>query len=271
MNMKEKLGKVAAPRQRMVSLFAATLVLVVGAFPGETRAAEWTIAPYLWGPDVGLDAGLGDGGTEIPLSDLIDKLEMAFMGHVEVRNDKWGGFFDMIYLDLADSTTLDLGPGGPILGELAIDADLTLGLYELGGLYRIGERSPGSAEFDIIFGARQISIDQGFTLTPEEGEGPVDVALLDGSETDVFVGGRVLGLFNERWGYNLRADVGGGGTDGVFTVFGALSYTFGETGLFSMNLGYRYMTIKNSTVIDETPVDVDITLSGPLVGFIFNF
>ena len=269
--MKATLERVAASRQKVVSVFAAILVMVIATTPSETRAAEWTIAPYLWGPDVSLDAGLGNGGAVIPLSDLIDKLEMAFMGHVEVRNDKWGGFFDMIYLDLADSTTLDLGPGGPILGELAVDADMTLGLYELGGLYRIGERAPGSAEFDIIFGARQIDIDQGFTLTPEEGEGPVDVTLLDGSKTDVFVGGRVLGLFNERWGYNLRADVGGGGTDGVFNVFGAVSYTFGETGLFSMNLGYRYMTIKNSTVIDETPIDVDITLSGPLVGFIFKF
>ena len=265
-----------------VSMTCTAILLSVGMFPGDARAAEWTIAPYLWGSDVGLDLKIRDTdvGTEIPLSDLVDKLDMAFMGHFEGRGEKWGGFFDAIYLDLSDSTTIDFGPipDGPLVGEVDIDAGITLGLYEFGALYRFGDRSPGSAEFDLIFGARQIDVDQLLTITPTEGGGPgagSQEAGLDVSETDGFIGGRVLGLFNDRWGYNVRADIGGGGTDGVVNVFGAISYTFGQTGLFSLDLGYRYMTIALSGSIgdgtDDSPAEADITMSGPVLGFIFNF
>lgn len=264
------------------SLSCATLVLGAGMYSRDTQAAEWTIAPYLWASDVGLDLNVGEieTGIDVPFNDLVDKLDTAFMGHFEGRGEKWGGFFDTIYLDLSDSTTIDFGPipDGPIVGEVDIDGGLTMKLYELAGLYRFGDRSPGSAEFDLIFGVRLVDVDQLFILTPAGAGGPGDGSLeagLDFSATDGFIGGRVLGMFNERWGYNLRADIGGGGTDGVFNLFGAISYTFGQTGLFSLDLGYRYMTIELSGSIgdgtDDSPAEADITMSGPVLGFIFNF
>lgn len=254
----------------------ALVFLSSGMYSGSTQAAEWTVAPYLWGSDVGLDIKLGDngagGGTDIPVSDLLDKLDTAFMGHFEGRGDKWGGFFDVIYLDLSDSKTIDLGPGGPILGELDVGVGLTMGLYELGGLYRIGERAPGSAEFDILFGVRQVELEQVFDIDPEDPLLEASKEIVDVSETDVFLGGRILGAFNDRWGYNLRADYSAGGTDGIVNVFGAVSYTFGQTGLFSMDLGYRYMKMKFSDgSLGDISLETELELSGPLLGFVFNF
>ena len=74
-----------------------------------------------------------------------------------------------------------------------------------------------------------------------------------------------------KWCYGARADIGGGGTDGTFNALAAIGYTFGETGLFSLDLGYRYMTIKLENNQDGTNIESEITMSGPLLGFIFNF
>ncbi len=256
--------------------YLVTLIVVAGiwAYPGTANAAEWTIAPYLWASDVKLDLDVnGDPalGADISFNDLVDKLDTAFMGHFEGRGEKWGGFFDAIYIDLSDTKTTPIGPGGPVLGDRIVDSSMTLGLYELGGLYRMGERAPGTAEFDLLFGIRQVDVEQVFDIVLAGPGGTMITESLDVSETDAFVGGRVLGLFNEKWGYNVRADLGGGGTDGVFNLFGGISYTFGQTGLFSLDLGYRYTTIKLSSDIDGTPVDTDITMSGPILGFIFDF
>ena len=210
-------------------------------------------------------------GVDVPLKDLIDKLDAIFMGHVEGRGERFGAFVDTIYLNLADSNVIPIGPGGPIFGDLVTDTELTLKLYELGGVYRIGDDSAGSAAFDVLLGVRLVDVDQNLDLIlPGPGETPVNAAISI-SETDVFLGGRLVGKFNDKWHYEARADFGGGGTAGTFNALAAVGYTFGETGLFSLDLGYRYMTIKLEYNQDGTNIESEITMSGPLLGFIFNF
>ena len=279
MNSRKVEKKSALP----IAMACTAILMIIGIAPSNAQSTEWTIAPYLWASDVGVDLRIGDnqGGADIPINDIVDKLDTAFMGHFEGRGEKWGGFFDAIYLDLSDSTTVDLGPipGGPIAGEVDVSNSLGMELYEFAALYSVGDRTPGSPQYGLIFGIRQVEMDQKVTITPTGGGGPGPGSVqagMDVSETDGFIGGRVLGMFNERWGYNVRADIGGGGTDGVLNAFGGISYTFGETGLFSLDLGYRYMTIELSDSIrdgtgDDAPAELDITMSGPVLGFIFNF
>jgi hypothetical protein len=257
-------------------LVAIAIIAVSGLLPQQSNAEgiDWTIAPYLWGSGVGLDVTINDDpviGTDVPLSDLIDKLDGVFMGHFEGRGERFGVFVDTIYLSLADSNVIAIGPGGPILGDLTTDMSLTLKLYELGGAYRIGDDSPGSTAFDILLGARLVDVAQNLDLIlPGPGATPVNLSIAT-SETDVFFGGRFVGKFTDKWHYKARADIGGGGTDGTFNILGAVGYTFGQTGLFSLDLGYRYMTIKLKNDQNGTRTETDITMSGPLLGFIFNF
>ncbi|MFT5501554.1 MAG: hypothetical protein ACI88G_001691 [Woeseiaceae bacterium] len=257
-------------------LVTMAIIAVSGLSPRLSNAGEidWTIAPYFWASDVGLDVAVNSDpilGADVPLKDLIDKLDGVFMGHVEGRGERFGAFVDTIYLSLSDSNVIPTGPGGPILGDLTTDMDLTLKLYELGGVYRIGGDSAGSAAFDVLLGARLVDVDQNLDLIlPGPGATPANLSIAI-SETDVFLGGRLIGKFNDKWHYKARADFGGGGTDGTFNILGAIGYTFGETGLFSLDLGYRYMTIELENDRDGTSTETDITLSGPLLGFIFNF
>jgi len=257
-------------------LITMAIIAISGLSPRPLNAEgiDWTIAPYFWGSGVGLDVTVNDDpviGTDVPLSDLIDKLDGVFMGHFEGRGERFGVFVDAIYLSLADSNVIPIGPGGPILGDLTTDMSLTLKLYELGGAYRIGDDSPGSAAFDILLAARLVDVDQNLDLIlPGPAATPVNLSTAV-SETDVVLGARVIGKFTEKWHYKVRADVGGGGTDGTFNVLGAVGYTFGQTSLFSLDLGYRYMTIKLKNDQNGTRTETDITMSGPLLGFIFNF
>ncbi len=252
-------------------------IIAISAFaPQQSNAEgiEWTIAPYIWIPGVDLDTTVESDpiiGPGVSLNGLIDKLDGVFMGHFEGRGDRFGLFVDMIYLSLADSNVISIGPGGPILGDLNTDTNLTLKLYEIGGVYRIGNDDPGSAMFDILLGARVVDVDQNINLIlPGPGMTPVNRSNAV-SESDAFIGGRFSGNFADKWHYKARADIGGGGTSGTFNIFGSVGYTFGQTGLFSFDLGYRYMTIKIEDSQDGTSTETDITLSGPLLGFIFIF
>jgi len=257
------------------SLKISILLLLL---PGVCASAEieWTIAPYLWASDVGMDITLDDEssvGTEVGFKDLLDKVDMAFMGHIEGKGEKFGAYFDIISLDLSDTKIATIGPGEPISGDVTVDLELSLTIYELAGLYRFGNASPGNIEFDLIAGARQLEIDAPFTLTvPPAVPGPFPLeGKLDISETDFLLGGRLLGYFNERWGYNLRADYSAGGTDGVLNAHALIAYTFGQTGLFTLTGGYRYLTIELEDDADSLKSQTDLAMSGPLIGFVFNF
>ena len=251
-------------------------VAISGLLPQQSNAdgIDWTVAPYIWGSGVELDVIVNNDpvlGADVPLSDLLDKQDGVFMGHFEGRGERFGAFVDTIYLSLADSNVIPIGPGGPIVGDLITDMKMTLKLYELGGVYRIGDDSPGSTAFDILLGARLVDVDQNLDLIlPGPAATPLNLSIAV-SETDVFFGGRLVGKFTDKWHYKARADIGGGGTDGTFNILGAVGYTFGQTGLFSLDLGYRYMTIELENDQNGTRTETDITMSGPLLGFIFNF
>ena len=258
------------------SLLAIALVVVIGFAPKQSYAEglDWTIAPYLWASDVSLDVAInGDPvlGVDTAFNDILDKLDMAFMGHIEASSGSFGGFFDVIFISLADEQVINLGPDGPILGDLEVDMDLSTNIYELGGLYRVSGDGLASSAFDIIGGLRQVDMTTNVNIVlPGPGGMPVG-GKIDISETDLFIGARLVGEFSERWHYKLRADIAGGGTEGTINGLAAVGYTFGQTGLFSLDLGYRYMNIELKDGAADETVKTEITMSGPVLGFIFNF
>ena len=274
--MKSRRNELHTLKGPRFTLAVLMLVTTLGITPLKSNAEgiDWTIAPYLWASDVGLDVKIdGDPviGASVPFGDLVDKLDVALMGHFEMSADQFGAFADVIYIKLADDTVVPIGPGGPVLGDLLVDTDLTLELYELGGFYRWGRPDPGSSAFDIIFGVRQVDMELNLDIVLP---GPVATPLnriIDVSETDIFLGGRVVGGFNEKWHYKIRADYGGGGTEGTLNAMAAVGYAFGKTGLFSLDIGYRYLSIELKTESNGSDVETDMAMSGPLVGFIFSF
>ena len=104
--------------QRRPGLLVTIGVIAISAsVPQQSNAQgmDWTIAPYIWVPSVTLDTAVESDpiiGPGVLLNDLIDKLDGVFMGHFEGRGEHFGLFGDMIYLSLADSNVISIGPGG---------------------------------------------------------------------------------------------------------------------------------------------------------------
>ena len=254
-------------------LVAVALVFAGG--PAFADGWEWTVAPYVWVPGVTVDSefsgepGLPDDGQDVS---IIDKLDAALMGHVEARNGRWGVYADFIYVELSDENSTPLGPGGPIAGDLVVSSDLTLGLLDVGGLYRLTGGDSGPLDFDVLLGARFIDIEFDTIITlPLPGSAPLDVGTKV-SDTDLMVGGRLLGRINERWYWTARADVSFGDSEGTANGLASVGYLFGDTGLFSIDIGYRYMVLETrSRRPSGAQIVHDLEVAGPVVGFVFRF
>lgn len=257
-----------------IAALAALLMMASLVRAEGTGEWEWIVAPYVWGSDVALDLTVADGegvGGEVEFKDILDKIDAAFMGRFEARRDRWGMFLDTIYIDLSESNSRPVGPGGPILGDLETDASLTLKLWEAGAIYQL--TAPGAPiRFDLLAGLRYIDLDVEAAVTlPGPMMTPLDIST-GPSESDLMLGGRAYGEFAQRWHWTVRGDYSFGGTEGIYNGLASVGYTFGQSGLFSLDAGYRYlrMDIKGSTRMGEQAA-AEIEMSGPIVGFIFKF
>ena len=250
------------------------LILPAGLAEAQEATWDWTVAPYLWASSVGLDLAVADDttiGGDAAFKDLLDKVDTAFMGHLEARKGAWGMYLDTIYLDLSESKSVAIGPGGPILGDLGADARMKMKIYDAGGAYRLSKPDDG-VQVDVLGGLRYIAVDVDALLTlPGPVLDPVDIRT-GPSETDLMVGVRAIGRFAQRWHWALRGDLSFGGSEGTYNGLASLGYTFGESDLFTMTLGYRYMSIEmDGTTQRNNRSSADISLSGPVLGFIFKF
>jgi hypothetical protein len=259
--------------------FFVSCLVVFTCFTGIAEAQnedawEWTIAPYLWASDVGLDLTVNNEtsiGGDAAFKDLLDKVDSVFMGHFEGRKGRWGMYFDMIYLDLSDSKTMSVGPGGPILGDFVADAGMTMKLYDAGGIFRLSEAA-APTQFDLLAGIRYIDVDvDTFLSLPGPAMNTVEIAT-GPSETDLMLGARVIGKFADRWHWALRGDFSFGGTEGTYNGLASMGYTFGESRLFTLTAGYRYASIDiDGKTQRGNPASTNIKMSGPILGFVFNF
>jgi hypothetical protein len=100
---------------------------------------------------------------------------------------------------------------------------------------------------------------------------PIDIRT-GPSETDLMLGARLIGRFADRWHWALRGDFSFGGTEGTYNGLASMGYTFGKSRFFTLTAGYRYMSVDiEGTSQRGNPIEADITLSGPILGLVFNF
>jgi len=221
-----------------MTLVAASTATVSAS---EGSAADWQygLMIYGWLPGISGDLNYSqpDDGDSIGIdaNNIIDALNMTFMGSFEARKGPWSGFTDVIYLDLGGDKSKSVTLPGQT-AEFDADMNLTGWLWTLGGAYTLW--SDQGSHLDMLAGVRLLSIDTDVDLTGG-GPGQADLNLSESEDLwDAIVG--VKGRLNLRdpWFMPYYADIGTGDTDLTWQVMAGVGYAF-DWG--DVMLNYRYL------------------------------
>lgn len=251
----------------MLKLNRMLLTAAILAAPmGMAQAAEgdsltWTLTPYIFAPSIAVDLKTNPEidfddpniSSQSDFSDILDKIDMAFMGHLEAQGDSFGAFADVMYIDMGDNKNFDL---------FYTNSDLSAIVLDVAGVW-----SPGDGRykgFEVIGGLRYIDLDFQANLVPNDPD--FDPIRLDAGDSysDFLIGARYIGDFNPKWGYALRADGSFGQTDGTYNLQALLTYKFTHGVLEG---GYRYFDV--DLPIGNNGGELDMTLNGVVVGYTF--
>src|SRR5690606_39045561 len=126
------------------------------ALPPEPESGwQFELAPYGW--LAGLDGkaaqfGLPPQDVDISIRQVLDNLDIALMGLVQVRNDRFSAFSDLVYASLSAS----IGTPHGILAD-KIDINTKTLMWTVGAAYSI-YYDPDVANFDLVVGGRLWSV-----------------------------------------------------------------------------------------------------------------
>ena len=223
--------------------------------PAQHDGWEWMAAPYLWATSINTDLRTGQppAETQSSFSSIIDKIDGAFLGHVEGQGDHYGMFADYIFLGLAD---------GRDFPRIRTRSDLDSQLFELAAVWNPGEgRYRG---LDVFAGLRYVDVDLTVKFEPVNPAFAPSERNLDKSYSDFMLGTRYTWMPSDRWSFTLRGDGSFGDTEGTWNASAVAQY---RVRYGAWLFGYRYLSIEVQTGNSNT----DLTLSGPVVGFGFVF
>jgi hypothetical protein len=239
---------------------------------GQPAPGDWQYTATIYGWYAGIDGKLnyeGDGGDSsspsLDAGSVIDNLQMAFMGTLGARKDKWSGLLDVAYLNLGNKKTASVAlPGGE-----SIDARVDLGLkgWQVGlyGGYNIYDTE--RATMDAVAGLRYLYVETNAKLAIN---GPLPPSLPDkklsrnGSVLDGVVGVRGQAKITGNWFIPYHADLGAGQSRLTWQAMAGIGY---EAGWGDTLLVYRHLEWDQ----DDDKLLQNMSFSGPALAFRFHF
>ena len=243
---------------KLRNLLSAAIVLAAAPLANAQadEGWDWGVTPYVWAASISTDLreDAPPVGNDSDFSDIISKIDMAFMGHVEGQGDDFGMFGDILYLSMADGRTGDFAK---------TDADLDASVFELAAVWAPGEvRNQG---FEVFGGLRHIIVDFNVEIDPNPALLNTWNVGFDQSFSDAMIGVRYKGAINDKWGYSLRADGSWGDTEGTYNT--SVIFVYNTDGGGAWNFGYRYM----DTELAVKTTSISLQLHGPVIGYTFKF
>jgi hypothetical protein len=265
MNVMHRPNVLSIPRG---SLVAAPLALALLSCASSAPADhwKWTVSPYAWATDVGVNVEL-DGrqvvDQTIPVNDLLDDIDLTFQGRVEAKRGAHCLALDVFYVAMSDTVRGLALPQNA--GEADLDWTMDMTIADLVGVYDPRGDDQG---LSFLYGARVI--DQRATVEAEFTTPSGSVAeRYRTSETlvDALAGLRFDHDLTSHLSYRLQVDVSTGSTELTWSIYPSLHWKLGD-GSAACTAGYRRMSVDFK---DEDGLATEMTLSGPVLGFRMSF
>ena len=233
-------------------LVISTLVIVLclGISPSagaSTQGNSWEFAAevYLWGASIGGETASGSD-VKIDFGDLLDNLEMAFMGAFKARKNNWSFVADVIYLDVKGEGSVDnIGASVELRGWVVTP--------DVGYTVLNGDRG----HLDLHVGLRYLYLESDIRLGPDGIDASDDI-------WDGIVGIRGRINLTEKLYLPYYLDIGTGDSEMTWQASAGLGYQFKH---FDIVAGYRYLEWD----FDDSPVFDNLDFNGPYAGIKFLF
>ena len=270
----------------LVLLLAAALI--VGLFASKSAHAQqpankanpWQFGVSIYGyfPDITGNAAFStDSGNdfEVDFDDILDSLQFALMGTLDVRKGSWGILTDVIYMDAGNSAsaTAEGSIGNPpepvdVTGDIKVD--LQSWVWTLTGYFRAIDSK--GASLDILAGGRYLNVTQkvDWEFTSNVGNVPFSERMGDAETSltnwDVIFGfrGRFALGAQKAWFIPYYLDIGTGDSDLTWQGVAGLGYAFGWGELVAA-WRHLYYDMPSGMAIG------DMAFSGPVAGVTFRW
>ena len=223
------------------------LAAQVGSEPEQWRV---TFTPYVWMS--GLEGTIGAGSNlsevDVSFSDGAEDFEFGFASLLEIRRHPWVLRTDFFYVSLSDEEATSAG------NTLTVGQDELMLHPEVG--YTLLARPWGGV--DGLIGARywNLGVDLG---------GPAQEVSVDRSWVDGTVGANFRYQPGEKWRLVLKADLGAGGSDLIWQLYGGAGYDLGRC--CALVAAWRFLDVD----YNKDALVYDVQLSGPTFGLTLRF
>jgi hypothetical protein len=236
----------------------------VDASPQAERPRDLTLVinPYLWMPVVDGKVGGTEPGAiafELDTGDLLEAFDFGGLIHGELHHASgWGLSVDYMFADLST--------GGSI-GAGAIETVVDASILEVTVLRRV---PLGKDTLDVYAGIRRWDSE----VVVDVDLPPLGFDILTGDTwADPIAGARYRHPLSAKWALLLQGDVGGFGVDSDFTWHAVGGFDLALSRRVSMQLVYKRLSVERQSprIGGGPPVDLDLTVEGPLLGVAWQF
>jgi hypothetical protein len=221
---------------------------------------EWQfqLTPYLWIASISGRGGIGPlvVDTDTSITDTGVELNFGFMATFEARKNKFILLTDLQYSNLST----EKGNPGPLFSSTRASFKTFVLDPEVG--YRILDNEKG-AFVDVLGGIRYWHLNA--TLDFNAGILPAAQASRSRSWVDGVAGLRGKAALSKRLFIVGKADLGGGGSNFTYQLFGGAGVNLGER--IALIGGYRDLNVN----YNKDGFLFDMSLHGPILGFGIKF
>jgi len=220
---------------------------------------------YLWGVNFSGDFG-PNADFEVPFSDLVDNLQMGFMGSFQARKGKWSLFTDALYLDVASDKTHVSDGIIPVTTTTSLD--MSGWVIHLAGGYNLLIKE--GSRLDLIAGARYMDLGSDIALNIEvlDNNGTSTFVIPLSTALDAIVGVKGQLALSKRWSLPYYLDIGTGDSD--FTWQAMTGISFEAANWVDLSLVYRHLEWDLGDDGSDGFIK-NVNFSGPAFGAVFHF